>query len=227
MIDRLCWRLIQLGERADHWARRRRLVKSLGQVGRDFSFHPGSVFVTPETVRVGESVFLGMDAHLSGVITIGDCCMFGPGLTLLAGDHYFGVKGHSVRILKPRGHEKDAPIIIEREVWAGARVTVLGGVTIGMGAVVGAGSVVVCDLPPYVVAVGNPCRSIKRIFSDDVLREHLQILGLSVSEADQITARRSKGVIGTAAERSPVVDQTVAFLSIWDSTSREDFRTPA
>jgi galactoside O-acetyltransferase len=54
-----------------------------------------------------------------------------------------------------------APTIVEDEAWIGAHVTVLPGVRIGKGAIVGAGSVVTRDLPPMSVAVGAPARVIR------------------------------------------------------------------
>ena len=59
--------------------------------------------------------------------------------------------------------ESAKPITIGKGVWLGGGVTVLPGVTIGDRAVIGAGSVVVKDIPPDVVAVGNPCKVIKSI----------------------------------------------------------------
>lgn len=52
-------------------------------------------------------------------------------------------------------------------VWIGGNVTILPGITIGHNSVIGAGSVVVRDIPANSIAVGNPCRVIKRIDSDD------------------------------------------------------------
>ena len=61
------------------------------------------------------------------------------------------------------GLEFAKPITVEDDVWIGGSVTVLPGVTIGKGSVIGAGSVVTHDIPAGVVAVGNPCRPIKKI----------------------------------------------------------------
>ena len=59
------------------------------------------------------------------------------------------------------------PIVIEDECWIGGGCVVLAGVTIGRGSVIGAGSVVTKDIPPYCVAVGNPCRVIREIESGE------------------------------------------------------------
>lgn len=61
------------------------------------------------------------------------------------------------------GLESAKPITIGKGVWFGGGVTVLPGVTVGDRAVIGAGSVVVKDIPPNVVAVGNPCKVIRQI----------------------------------------------------------------
>ena len=61
------------------------------------------------------------------------------------------------------GEEKAAPITVGSDVWFGGNVTVLPGVTIGDGAVIGAGSVVTRDIPPGVVAAGNPCRVLRPV----------------------------------------------------------------
>lgn len=55
------------------------------------------------------------------------------------------------------------PVILERNVWVTANVTILGGVRIGENSVIAAGSVVTRDIPANVLAAGNPCRPIKRI----------------------------------------------------------------
>ncbi|MDE6149706.1 MAG: Vat family streptogramin A O-acetyltransferase [Ruminococcus sp.] len=63
--------------------------------------------------------------------------------------------------------------IIGNDVWIGQNVTVMPGVHIGDGAIIGANSVVAKDIPPYHIAVGNPCKVIKKRF-DDKLIEYLE-----------------------------------------------------
>ena len=75
---------------------------------------------------------------------------------------------HSLDALERRnGVFNNKPITIGDNVWIGANVTVLPGVTIGDGAVIGAGYVVTKDIPANVVAVGNPCRVLRKITEND------------------------------------------------------------
>lgn len=62
-------------------------------------------------------------------------------------------------------------VLIEEDVWIGANVSILSGVSVGRGSVIGAGSVVTSNIPRYSVAVGNPCRVIKKRFSEDVIQD--------------------------------------------------------
>lgn len=63
--------------------------------------------------------------------------------------------------------EKASPIIIEDDVWIGADVTILPGVRIGKGSVIGAKSVVTKDIPSNVIAAGNPCQILRAITEED------------------------------------------------------------
>lgn len=78
----------------------------------------------------------------------------------------YGIKGH------PR---TKGPVIIGNDVWMGYRVIITSGVTIGDGAVIGAGSVVTKDVEPYTVVAGNPAKPIRKRFDDAVIVELLKI----------------------------------------------------
>lgn len=108
-------------------------------------------------IRSGTYVnrFTIFDAH--GRIEIGRDCMIGPHC-------YITDANHGTSALEPVKFQKmkTAPVVIEDEVWIGAHVSVLAGVRIGKGAVVGAGSVVTRDIPSHAVAIGVPA---------DILRE--------------------------------------------------------
>lgn len=73
---------------------------------------------------------------------------------------------------RAQGIGTSKPITIEDDVWIGANSTVCGGVTIGKGSIIGAGSVVNKDIPSGVIAAGNPCRVIRKITEKDRI-EHL------------------------------------------------------
>ena len=111
-----------------------------------------------------------------GKVTIGKSVFIGPNVSLLTAVHplrwqernaFFNEKTGVVTNL-----EYTAPIVIEDNCWIAASVTVIGGVTIGEGCVIGAGSVVTKDIPPNSLAVGNPCRVLRKITEEDRLENH-------------------------------------------------------
>jgi chloramphenicol O-acetyltransferase type B len=65
-------------------------------------------------------------------------------------------------------------VIIEHDVWIGRSATILSGVTLGTGCVIGANAVVSKDIPPYAIAVGNPAKIVRKRFSDDVIARLLE-----------------------------------------------------
>ena len=69
---------------------------------------------------------------------------------------------------------KDLPFkgdtVVGNDVWIGQHVTILPGVHIGDGAIIGANSVVAKDIPPYCIAAGNPCRIIRKRFDDELIQ---------------------------------------------------------
>ncbi len=99
-------------------------------------------------------------------VTIGDDVMCGPNVSLYAALHPLDYKQRNFRY-RDDGSLYDLeyakPIVIENNCWLAGGVTVLPGVTIGEGSVIGAGSVVTRDIPPHSLAVGNPCRVIKKL----------------------------------------------------------------
>lgn len=66
---------------------------------------------------------------------------------------------------------------IEDEVWLGGHVTILPGVTIGRGSIIGAGSVVTKDVPAGVVAAGNPCKVLRALTEEDLAQCPRQLAG--------------------------------------------------
>jgi maltose O-acetyltransferase len=113
------------------------------------------------SVSIGEDTYIGEEVLITGNetarITIGNNVDLGPRVVITSGTHELDmISPHSA------GLGKGAPVRIEDGVWIGANSTILPGVTIGRKAVIGAGSVVNRDIPAFSVAVGNPCRPVKK-----------------------------------------------------------------
>jgi acetyltransferase-like isoleucine patch superfamily enzyme len=112
-------------------------------------------------VSIGEDTFIGHQVLITGSqkarITIGSFVDIAPRVVIVSGSHKIDMVGeHSAGTLTTD------KVLLEDGVWIGANSTVLPGVTIGRKAVVGAGSVVTRDIPPFCVAVGNPCRPMRQ-----------------------------------------------------------------
>ena len=111
-------------------------------------------------IRTERNVFLGQYVVIygHGGVEIGEETLISMHCCILSSGHTIPEQEKIIR------HQPDVlhPTRIGRDVWLGAGVKVLGGVTIGDGCIVGAGAVVTVDLPPYSVAVGVPAKIIRR-----------------------------------------------------------------
>ncbi len=188
------------------------LIHSFQSVGSNIVFDSlDSVFPSDGKTQIGNNVFIGRNAYWGGEIHIGNNVMFGPNSTLTAGNHIFAMRGKSPRFIKPFPGQNSEPIVVEDEAWIGANVVVLGNVTIGIGAVIGAGSVVVHDIGPFTVSVGNPCHPVRKIFDDETLLLHLIELGYSSDFAEEVLERREKLLEGV---NIPSMDKTDVYKSV-------------
>lgn len=77
-----------------------------------------------------------------------------------------------VKDAHPDGGHYNAPVVVEEDVWIGARVILLSGVTVGRGSIVAAGAVVTKDIPPYCIAGGVPAKVIRPKWSIEEIRSH-------------------------------------------------------
>src|SRR5262245_61161777 len=113
------------------------------------------------SLTLGANVFVGTNTYLGAwkPIRIGDDTLIGAYCYIISGNHRFAAPDLPVRM---QGYE-GAPITIGRNVWLGAHVIVLPGVTIGDNAVVGAGSVVAGSIPEAEIWAGVPARRIRSI----------------------------------------------------------------
>ena len=121
---------------------------------------------------------IGANSYANFNFTVLDCCpvtigknvFFGPNCSLMTPMHPFLPSERNMR-RKADGELYDLeyakPIVIGDDCWIAANVVVCGGVTIGRGCVIGAGSVVTRDIPAGSLAAGNPCRVIRPITEAD------------------------------------------------------------
>jgi maltose O-acetyltransferase len=139
---------------------RQSLLQDLfGHIGRDTFVKPPLQCDYGYQISIGDRSFVNYGAVFLDVatITIGDDVQLATNVQLLTATHPLDA---ATRIAR---WESAEPIVIESGAWLGGGVIVCPGVTIGANTVVGAGAVVTKDLPPGVLAVGNPCRPIRDI----------------------------------------------------------------
>ena len=135
---------------------------------------------------VGRYVALGCDSFVSRS-KIGNYCTFGSRVSIGGSNHPYNlVTSHEIAFRNTtaiygetivekddyaQGQDDNSQYHVEigHDVWIGDNVVVLPGRKIGTGAVIGAGTVVTSDVPPYSIAVGNPSRVVRYRFSDEII----------------------------------------------------------
>lgn len=139
-----------------HVAQRRRLT-----LGRDVRIAPNVSFANAERVALGDHVQIGARCSLwagntTSWIRIGDRTTFGPEVFATAANYGLAA---GQRITDQEMVERD--IIIGQDCWIGTRAILTAGITIGDGAVIGAGSVVTKDVPAGAIAAGVPAKIVR------------------------------------------------------------------
>lgn len=108
-------------------------------------------------IHIGNFVSINRNSLVIGEVKIGDYVSIAPNCVIVGSNHVFS---DITKYIKQQGITTKG-IKIEDDVWIGANVTILDGITIGMGSVIGGGSVVTKSIPQYSIAVGNPAKVIK------------------------------------------------------------------
>ena len=137
--------------------RRDFLAKIFGKIGKRCNILPPFKCDYGFRIEVGENFFANYNFIVldGNYVRIGDNVWIAPNVGIYAAGHPLDVKD------RIDGWEYAFPVTIGNNVWIGGSVVILGGVTIGDNAVVGAGSVVVCDILPGEIWAGNPARKIR------------------------------------------------------------------
>ena len=112
-----------------------------------------SKFFIDETSYIKSGTYI----ECSGGVTIGKHCHLTRGITIFSTTHEYDnrYKIPYDEVVTPR------PVVIKDFVWVGAHSIILGGVTIGEGAIIGAGSLVTTDVPDYAIVLGSPAKVVK------------------------------------------------------------------
>jgi len=138
------------------YAVRRFLVKRIFQsCGEGVVVKQHAYFGDGNTLNVGNRVRIGINSRIDRDVTLGDDVMIGQDVVILTSGHAY--EDPTVPI-NQQGAAKSRPVKIGRDVLVGTRVVILPGVEIGEGSVIGAGSIVRSNIPPFSVAAGNGAR---------------------------------------------------------------------
>ncbi len=109
-------------------------------------------------LKIGEHSALGIRCNIPAGVTIGDYIMMGPDCVIWTDMHAYD---RTDIPMKNQGNQGLQPVIIGNDVWIGLRVTIMPGVTIGSGSILGAGCVVTKDVPDYAIVGGVPAKIIR------------------------------------------------------------------
>ena len=142
------------------------MSRLLGSIGSKYEIRAPFYCDYGFNISIGDNFFSNFNTVFIDCsrIVIGNNVMFGPNCCIDGASH----PTDSIR--RNAGFEYAYPITIEDDVWLGSGVHIMPGITIGRGCVIGAGSIVTKDIPPYSLAVGNPCHVIREITDEDRTR---------------------------------------------------------
>lgn len=141
---------------ARNWILRRRFARlPFLSCGANVEWH-GGVVTDARRIEIGEHVYIGPGTHLHGRggIRIGDGVVIGPRVTIHSSNH----NHRSPQCVPYDGGVQILPVEVAEAVWIGDRAMLCPGVRVGRGAIVGMGSVVSRDVPPFAIVAGNPAK---------------------------------------------------------------------
>lgn len=159
-----CWeKLLKFNKSKSYQEMQANLKDILGKIGE------GSQILPPFRCNYGNHIEIGQNSFINfgvamidvGKIIIGNHVLIGPNTGIYTAIHPTDPE------IRAKGIQKARPIVIEDKVWIGGSVTILPGVRIGYGAIIGAGSVVTKDVPSMNIVAGNPAKLIREITEED------------------------------------------------------------
>ena len=135
------------------------LKKLFGKIGNNFEIEPPFHCDYGTNIHIGETFYANFNFLVldDGLVKIGDNVLIAPNVSIYTATHLLDPK------LRPKNADYTKAVTIGNNVWIGGGCIINPGITIGDNSVIGSGSVVTKDIPANVVAVGNPCRILKKI----------------------------------------------------------------
>ncbi len=128
------------------------------------TFYMAGVSNISKDFKAGDYSFLAEGCKIGPKVSIGNYTMLGPKVAILVGDHKFDVPGVPIYF---SGRPPSNETIIGSDVWIGYGVTIIGGVKIGNGSIIAAGSVVTKNIPQYEIHAGIPAKKVKNRFNHE------------------------------------------------------------
>ena len=118
-----------------------------------------AIFGLGDRIKIGNNSNISYSSRIiGGDLTIGNYVMMGPEVLIITDNHKFSDINCSIW---SQGQSPAKPVVIEDDVWIGARSIILPGVHVGGHSIIGAGSIVTKDVPDWAIVAGNPARIIK------------------------------------------------------------------
>jgi maltose O-acetyltransferase len=130
-------------------------------ISYDVNMYSSAKILGKIDLRIGPKTFIGANTFIAGgesKIYIGSCCDISSNVQIISGTHEIDVPGERIA---GKGVSRD--IFIEDGVWIGAGSIILGGVKVGSKSIIGAGSLVNKDVPPYAIVGGVPAKLIRML----------------------------------------------------------------
>lgn len=162
--------------------------RAMAQCGKNVKIKPKtSVFKGLGNIYIGNDVSIPRYATIFSTeakLIIGNKVIFGPSPTIITGDHPIDVIGKFIFDIHDKRPGDDLDVVFQDDIWTGANITVLKGVTVGRGSVIAANSLVNKDVPPYAIVGGTPAKVLKYRFSIQEIIEHEKLL---YGEAERFT----------------------------------------
>lgn len=172
--------LFRIVENFKWFVRKKVLYSQLGSCGKNVWIGRWQS-ITPSNVFIGDNCSIGNGVILqssSSKIIIGNHIMFGPNVSIHGGNHRIDILGRymkSITLSEKRIGIDDADVVIEDDVWIGDNAIILKGVTVGKSSVIGAGTIIYKDVPPYSIVTGAKM-DIKKRFTQEQILQHEALL---------------------------------------------------